>query len=178
MQNERRHVEFLKIFSQIGFRKCLDAKIGAGKTAHHPMEPEGFAHAFRDLCARPVIIVEWQAEILPELRAVGYDAGADLIERLHWRACWIGRRLQHQRRYCADQHGLVHTFRALPADVASNFAAARRMPDMGCVLQVVAPLVPAEGYIHFGGSECSKGLEIIGAQFGDDDGDLCALGTE
>src|SRR5438445_3069444 len=79
VQDQRRHVELLEILGEIRLGKRLDAKIGTWKTAHHPLEPERFAHAFRDLCARPVIAVERQAKILPELRAVGYDAAADLV---------------------------------------------------------------------------------------------------
>ncbi len=44
--------------------------------------------------------------------------------------------LQHQRRHRADQHGLGHTFRAVAADIAGDFAAARGVADMDRVLQV------------------------------------------
>ena len=64
------------------------------------------------------------------------DAGADLVERLDRQAAGIGRRLQHQRRHRADQHGLGHAFRAVAADVASDFAAAGGVADVDRVLQV------------------------------------------
>ena len=44
--------------------------------------------------------------------------------------------LQHQRRYGADQHGLCDALGAVPADIAGDFAAAGRMPDMDRVLQI------------------------------------------
>lgn len=80
--------------------------------------------------------VERRAEILEELRAVGEDAGADPVERLHRQAAGIGGRLQHQRRHRADQHGLGDTFRAVAADIAGHFAAARGVTDMDRVPQV------------------------------------------
>ena len=76
------------------------------------------------------------AEILEELRAVGEDAGADLVERFHRQAAGIGGRLQHQRRHRADQHGLGHALRAVAADVAGDFAAAGGVADVDRVLQI------------------------------------------
>jgi hypothetical protein len=89
----------------------------------------------RDLGVWSVGAVEGRAEILEELRAVGEHAGADLIERVDRQPDGIGGRLQHQRRHRADEHGLGHTFGAVAADIAGDFAAAHGVPDMDRVLQ-------------------------------------------
>ena len=75
-------------------------------------------------------------QILEELRAIGGDAGADLVEHLDRQAAGIGRRLQHQRRDRADQHGLGDRAGAVAADVAGDFAAAGRVADVDRVSQV------------------------------------------
>ena len=51
-------------------------------------------------------------------------------------AAGIGRRFEHQRRDGGDQHGLGHTLRAVPADITSNFPAARRMADVDGILEI------------------------------------------
>src|SRR6266436_3272186 len=91
MKNQRRHVESLQIFGEIGFGKRLDAKVAGGESSHHALKPERFAHACRDLRARPVVAVKWQCQVLEELRAVGDDAGADLIEYHDGQSARIGR---------------------------------------------------------------------------------------
>ena len=136
MKHQRRHVEPLEILRQVGLGERLDAEVGRREAGHHALQPERFAHAFRDLGARPVVAVEGQAEVLPELRAIGLHAGAELIEGLDRRAAGIGRGLQHQRRDRADQHRLRHPRRAVPADVAGDLAATGGMADMDRVLQV------------------------------------------
>jgi hypothetical protein len=90
----------------------------------------------RDLGARPVGAIERRAEILEELRSVGEDSGTELVEHPDRQAAGIGARFQHQRRYCADQHGLGNGLRAVVADIASDLAPARRVADVDRVLQV------------------------------------------
>ena len=68
---------------------ALMQKYDGRHSRHHALQPEGLAHAFGDLRARPVVAVERQAEVLPELRAVGEDARSELIERLDRRAAGI-----------------------------------------------------------------------------------------
>ena len=75
-------VDLLEIFSEVGLGKCLDTKIGGGKTGHHPLEPERVAQALRNLGVRSVGPIEGRGEILEKLRTVGEDTGADLIERV------------------------------------------------------------------------------------------------
>ena len=83
-----------------------------------------------------VVAVERQAEVVPELRAVGLNAGAELIERPRAACRRIGRRLQHQRRHGADQHCLRHALGAVAADIAGDLAAAGRVADVDGVLEV------------------------------------------
>ena len=63
-------------------------------------------------------------------------AVADLVEHLNRQAAGIGRRFQHQRRDGGDQRGLGHPFRAVAADIAGDFAAARGEADQDGALQV------------------------------------------
>jgi len=75
-------------------------------------------------------------EVLVELRAVADGAETDLVEHLPRQAAGIGRRLQHQRWDGRDQRGLGHPFCAVPADIASDFAATRGKADQDGALQV------------------------------------------
>ena len=136
MDDQRRHVELLEILGEVGLGEGLDAVVDALEAGLHPLQPEGVAQALRDLRARPVGAVERGAEVLEELRAVGQDGGADLVEDLDRQAAGIGGRLQHQRRDRADQHGLGDALRAVAADVAGDFAAAGGVADVDRVLQV------------------------------------------
>ena len=87
-----------------------------------PCNQNEFAHAFRDLCARTIVTIEGHAQILPELRAVSLNAGTQLVEYLNWRTARICWGLEHQRRDGADQNGLGHTLRTVPADIARDFS--------------------------------------------------------
>ena len=101
----------------------------------HALKPERVDHALRDFRARPVEAEERATgEILVELRAVGEGAGADAVEHFDRQAAGIGRRLQHQRRDRRDQGRFGHTFRAVTADIAGDFAAAGRESDQDGVL--------------------------------------------
>ena len=136
VQDQRRHVELLEVLGEVRLGERLDAVVDGLEAGQHPLQPERIAQTLRDLGARPVGAVERRAEILEELRAVGEDAGADLVEHLDRQAAGIGGRLQHQRRHRADQHGLGHAFRAVATDIAGDFAAAGGVADVDRVLQV------------------------------------------
>ena len=99
------------------------------------MQPERFAHAFGYLRARPVVAIERQGQILEELRAIGLDAGSQLIEHLDRQAAGIGGGFQHERRDRTDEHGFGDALGAVAADVAGDFAAAGGMADMDRVLE-------------------------------------------
>jgi hypothetical protein len=54
VKDQRRHVEFLEVFSEIHLGECLDAVEGVLVTGLHSLEPERVDHALRDLGAEPV----------------------------------------------------------------------------------------------------------------------------
>src|SRR5437879_64288 len=122
MKDQCRHVELLEIRGEIRLGERLDAKVGRREAGHHPLEPERLAHAVRDLGTRPVVAVERQAEILPELRTVSLDTSAQLVEYLEGQTAGVGSRLEHERWDGADQHGLGHTLGAIPTDNAGHLA--------------------------------------------------------
>src|SRR5262249_32976796 len=130
LDDERRNVDLLQVISLVRLGERLDAEIGGRETGQYALQPEGFAHPFRDFRAGAVVTVERQAQILPELGAVGNNAGAQLVEYLDRRSTRIGRRLEHERRYGGNQHGLGHTLRAVAGDVAGDLAAASGVTDM------------------------------------------------
>jgi uncharacterized protein YeaO (DUF488 family) len=72
VDDERGHVKLFQVFSEIGFRKSLDAVMRILMTAHHPLQPERINHALRNLCPRPVEAEKWPArDVFVKLRAIG-----------------------------------------------------------------------------------------------------------
>ncbi len=137
MEDERRHVDLLQVLGEIRFGKRLDAEVGRGKPRHHSLQPERLTHAFGDLRARPVVAVERQAEILPELRAIsehirrglpsnasiGSPPGLAVVFNINGGTAPIS-------------YGFGDALRAVPADVAGHFAAARGVAHVNGVLQI------------------------------------------
>src|SRR5437660_5915833 len=111
MKDQCRYVKLLEIRGEIRLGERLDAEVGRREAGHHPLEPERLAHALRDRGPRPVVAVERQAKILPELRTVSLDTSAQLVEYLEGQTAGIGSRLEHERWDGADQHRLGHTDR-------------------------------------------------------------------
>src|SRR6202048_2762115 len=136
LNDERWHVELLQVLGLIRLRERLNAEVCGREARHHALQPERLAHAFRDLRPWAVVAVERQAEILPELRTVGDDAGAKAVKHRDRQAARVGGRLQHQRRYRGDQHGLGYALRAVAANIAGDFTTARRVADMDGILEV------------------------------------------
>src|SRR3989440_9424943 len=136
VDDQGRNVELLEVLRHVRLGEGLDAVECAFETDLHRPQPERVPEALRHLGARPVGAVEGGAEILVELRAVRADAGADLVERLDWRAAWIGLRLQHQWRHRAYQHGLGQARGAVAADVAGHLTAAGGMADQHRLVQI------------------------------------------
>jgi hypothetical protein len=116
-------------------RKSLDAEIRGRQPGHHALAPKGVLHAFRHFRVRPVVAVEWHADVQEELRTIGLHARAQLVEHRDGQARRISRGLQHQRWDSADHHGLGDAAGAVAADVARHLAAAGRMADMDRVPQ-------------------------------------------
>jgi hypothetical protein len=136
VDDERWHVDLLEVLGEVGLREGLDAEVGRREAGHHALEPERLADALGDLRARAVVAVERQAQFLPELRPIGEHGGPELVEGLDRRAAGVGRRLEHEWRDRADEHGLGHAGGAVPADVARDLAAAGGMADVDRVLEV------------------------------------------
>src|SRR4029079_6210070 len=115
---------------------ALMQKLRGGKACQHALQPERLAHALRHFGAGPVVAVEGQTQILPELRPVGNDARPELVEYLDRRARRIGLRLEHQRRHGAGGPRLGHALGSMTPDVTSHLAAAGRVADMARILEV------------------------------------------
>src|SRR5438128_1369044 len=133
MQNESWNVEPGEIRGEIGFRERFDAEIRSGEPGHHALQPEGLPHSLRDCRARPVVAVEGQAEVLPELRTVGLNGGPELIECFDRGPDRIALGLQHQGWNGADQDGLRDPFGSMPTDVTGDLSAPCRVTTVNCV---------------------------------------------
>lgn len=83
------------------------------------------------------VTVERNSQIFPELRTIGPDVGAELIERLNRRAAGIRCRLYHDRRNRTDQDRLGHTFRSVATDVARLFSTTSGMTDVDRVFLLI-----------------------------------------
>ncbi len=71
-----------------------------------------------------------------ELGPVGGESSAVAVEHLDRRAARIALRFHHDRRDGADQGSLGHAAVAVPCDIARDFAATGRVPDMDRVLEI------------------------------------------
>ena len=136
VQDQGRNVELLEVSGEVGFREGLDAVEGAFEAGLHPLQPERIPNALRHVRARPIEAVERQTEILEELRSVGENAGPDRIEHFERQSARIGSRLQHEGRNRTDQDCLGDPLRTVASDVACDFTAAGRVPDMDGVAKV------------------------------------------
>src|SRR6266542_6884019 len=82
VDDERRRLELLEIFSLVRFGERLNTIVDGVEAGQHPLKPKRVPQSLRDLRPGAVGAVERRAEILEELRAVGEDAGADAVEYL------------------------------------------------------------------------------------------------
>src|SRR5712692_3738821 len=121
MKDQGRHIELLEIFRKIGLRKSLDAIEDGLMSSKHSLQPERIPQSLRNLGIRPVGAIERRAKIFEKLRTVGQHGSPELVERLKRQAAWICGRLQHQRWYRADEHGLRNALCSVAADVAGDF---------------------------------------------------------
>jgi len=85
-----------------------------------------------------------------DLIIIAVENCAIRTEHHHWQAARVRMRLQHPRRHRADEHSLGGARGSMTADIASGFAAARRMADVNRVFQV---------------ERCGEGSKIIGVGF-------------
>ena len=136
MGDQRRHVELLQVFGEVRLGELLDTVEHALDSRLHALKPEQIPHTLGNLRPFPVISVERQGQVHEELRPVVEGAGADAVEYFDWQTARIGIRFEHQRRDRAQQHSLGDPPRAVPADIARYFPAARGMTDKDDVLQI------------------------------------------
>src|SRR3954452_24591627 len=133
---EGRDVEALEILGEVRLRERLDAVERALQSRLHRHQPERVAGPLRDGRAWPVGAVERRAQVLVELRTIGRQSGAELVEHLDRRTLRIGVGLEHQGWDRTQQHSLRNARGAVPADVARDLAAARGVTYMDRVMQV------------------------------------------
>src|SRR3989442_596852 len=136
VDDQGRNIEPLEVFRLVRLGEGLDAVEGPFEADGHRPQPERVPRALRDLGTRSVGPEEGGAEILVELRTIGTQTGAELIEHLNGEAAWIGRRLEHQRGYRSHQHGLSEARGPVAADVAGHLAAAGGMAHQHRVVQI------------------------------------------
>ena len=80
MQDEDGDVDLLQVFGEISFREGLNAVIAGLDAAHHSLEPPVLADALRDFCAGTVVTVERESDVPIELRAIGCECNAKIVE--------------------------------------------------------------------------------------------------
>jgi hypothetical protein len=96
----------------------------------------------RDVGAGAVGTIERRRQIFEELRSIGENTCADLVEHLDRQTAGIRRCFQHGRRNGTDQHGLGHAGGAVPTDIARHFAAAGGVSNMDGIPKVQLPVSP------------------------------------
>src|SRR5512132_3409623 len=130
--------------TSITFRSCkirfgegFDAVVVRLGTPHHALTPPVLNDRLRRLSAWAVEAVKGPSrQIDIELRTVGGELPAQIVEYLDRQTAGIGRSLHHDRRHGADQHQLGDTAIAVAGDVVGRLAAAGRMPDVDGVAQI------------------------------------------
>ena len=80
VDDESRHVKLPEVLGEVCLGKRLDAVQLSLKTSLHALKPERIAEALANLGARSVRTEERRRQVLEELRAVGQNAGADIVE--------------------------------------------------------------------------------------------------
>ena len=136
MEDQRRYVDLLEVFGEIGLGEGLDAVVRTLDAHGHRHQPERIARTFRDVRPLPVRAVEGIGEIFVVLRTVGRDASSDLIERLDRQTLGVRLGLEHQRRDGAEQHDLRHSGRSVAAHIPGHLASSCRVSDQYGVMEV------------------------------------------
>ncbi|MND76729.1 hypothetical protein D3C80_683840 [compost metagenome] len=137
MHHQRRHVELLQVFGEVGFRERLDAVIGVLVAGHHALHPEPVDHALGRFRVRLVEAEERAAgEVDVQLRTVGQRGLADAVEHFQRQAAGVGFGLEHQRWHRGNQPGLGHAAGAVATDVTRHLATAGGEAEQHGVLQV------------------------------------------
>jgi hypothetical protein len=104
-----------------------------------PVVVAGHAYMIRDLENDTWAVVAIEAttrEVQMELRPIGGELPAQIVENVDQQAAGIAFRLQHEGRHCADQHKFGDATAAVSHDVAYGFATAGGMSDMDRIAEV------------------------------------------
>ncbi len=129
VDHQRWHIELLQVRAEVGGRERSDRIVGVLVAALHALRPPRIDQPLRHLRARAVEAIERaRRNVLVQLGAVLHLCLADAIEHFDRQAVGVVGGLQHERRHRADQHGLLHSPGAMPADVARHLAATGREP--------------------------------------------------
>src|SRR5439155_26485061 len=93
--------------------------------------------ALRNFCPGPVEAKKRATgNVEKELCAVRQIRCTKAIEHLFGQSAWIRRRLEHEWRYCAHEHGLRDALRAVTPDEPRDFATTSRVANQHRILQV------------------------------------------
>ncbi len=79
VENERRNIEPLEVFREVGFRKRFNAIVERLEATGHALQPEGPLQSLRNRRTWTIGAVERNAHIVKKLRTIG----GRCIERLH-----------------------------------------------------------------------------------------------
>src|SRR5579859_2664849 len=131
MHHERRLLDRLEVFIEIGLRKRLDAVVVRLRASHHSLAPPIVDYALGHLGAGPIEAVErTRRDVSEELCTISGKRGTEAVEDLDRETARVGRGLDHDRRDGADQDRLGNTPLPVSRHVAGDFTATGRMPDV------------------------------------------------
>lgn len=137
MEDQRRDGDVFEILGKVGFRERLDAIVMGIGGAHHALTPPVPDDGLGRFHAGSVEAVERTArEIEVELRAIGGELFAKIVEDLDRQAARIRGRLKHQWRYSAYQDQPGDPILAVACDVTGRFAATGRMTDVDGITKI------------------------------------------
>src|SRR4051812_48149858 len=103
MHHEDGDGDLLQVFREVRLGEGDDAVVVRLGAAHHALAPPISDHTPRGFRTRPVVTVERPGRyVVIELGSVRGDLRLKAVEDVLGQAAWIGGRLQHQRRYRAD----------------------------------------------------------------------------
>src|ERR1700733_10862567 len=106
VHHQRRYIDLIEIFGEVGFRECLDTVIMPFDPTLHSLIPEIRLDTLRDLCTGAVIAEERQSEVLVVLRSViGYTRPYS-IKDIKLQTAGILIALEHDRGNRRNQHCL------------------------------------------------------------------------
>ena len=133
VDDQRRDGEGLEVGTQVGGGKRAGAGERGFEAGVHRQVARPLDHFVADRLRARTDAVKVLEEAGPELRAVGLDGGAGLIEHRLIRALGVVGRFQHVRHDRCDEDRLLHIRSAVARQVAGHLAAAHRETQQGRV---------------------------------------------